>query len=86
MGANGINDFPEFCIKDDHAGTTILNDEFQLGPSQSPVERNKNGTDFRNSEKGFDILVAIVKKDRNPLSLSNPQVQKEMAELVGTIV
>jgi hypothetical protein len=72
MGANGIDDFLEFCIKDEHSGTTILDDEFQLGPSQSPVERNKNGTDFRNSEKGLDILVAIEKKDRDSLSLSNP--------------
>jgi hypothetical protein len=30
--------------------------------------------------------MTIVKKNRDPISLSNPQLQKEMTELIGALV
>jgi hypothetical protein len=46
MGVNGIDHLLELGIKDDHPGTTILDDEFEFRTRQSPVERDENGPDF----------------------------------------
>ena len=46
MGVNGIDRLLELGIKDDHPGTTILDDEFEFRTRQSPVERDENGPDF----------------------------------------
>jgi hypothetical protein len=46
MGANRINHLFELGIKDDHPGTTILDDEFEFRTRQPPVERNENGSEF----------------------------------------
>lgn len=46
MGANGRQDLLELGIEEDHPGAAILDDEFELGPRQSPVEGHKNSADF----------------------------------------
>jgi hypothetical protein len=83
MGTDGSNDFLKLRVKDEHPGTTILDDKFQFRPSQSPVKGNKNGTNFGKGKKDFEILMTIVKKNRDPISLLNPSFQKEMTELIG---
>ncbi len=79
----GIDDLLELGFKEEHSGATVLDDKFKFRPGQSPVEGNKNGADFRKGKKDFNVLMAIVKKNGNPIPLLDPLFQKEMAELIG---
>ena len=47
-------------VKDEQSRTTILDDKFEFRSGQSPVVGNKNGTDFRNGKKDYDIFVTTV--------------------------
>jgi hypothetical protein len=82
-GPNGRNHLFKLGVKDDHPGATIVDDKFEFRAGQSPVQRNENGTDFRDGKKDFDILMTIVKKDRDSISPLDSQVQKKMAESIG---
>jgi hypothetical protein len=73
----------KFCIEDEHPGATIFNDKFEFRCGQSPVEGNKDCTDFRKGEEDFEVWMAIVKEDGNPIPFLDSSSQKKMAELIG---
>jgi hypothetical protein len=82
-GSNRGDHLFKFCIEDEHPGATIFNDKFEFRCGQSPVEGNKDCTDFRKGEEDFEVWMAIVKEDGNPIPFLDSSSQKKMAELIG---
>jgi len=83
IGSNRSDHLFKFCIEDEYPGAAIFNNKFEFGSGESPVKGNEDCTDFRKGEEDFEILMAIVKENGNPIPFLNASPQKEMAKLIG---
>jgi hypothetical protein len=82
-GSNRGDYLFKFCIEDEHPGATVFNNKFEFRSGESPVKGDEDGTDFRKGEEDFEVWMAIVKEDGNPIPLLDSSPQKKMAELIG---
>src|SRR4030042_6648953 len=86
MGADGGDDLLELSFKDEHPGTAVFDDKFQLWPCQPPVEGYENGSYFGKGKENFYILMAVIEKDGDLIPFFDTALQKKMTELIGTEV
>jgi hypothetical protein len=66
-----MGDLLKFRFEDEKTGTAIFYDKFEFRSGQSPVERNEDGSKFRKGKEDFEVLMAIMEKDGDPISLLN---------------
>jgi hypothetical protein len=85
-GSNRGDHLFEFCIEDEHPGTTISNNKFEFRSGESPVKGDQDCTDLRKGEEDFEVLMAVVKENGNSIPLLNSYPQKKMAELIDAQV
>jgi hypothetical protein len=73
-GSNRTDHLLKFRFEDEEMGTAILEDKFEFWFGQPPVERNEDGSHFREGKKDFEVGGAIMEKDGDPISLLNSSV------------
>jgi hypothetical protein len=61
----------KFRFEDEKTGSAIFDDKFEFWFGQPPVERNEDGSHFREGKEDFEVRVAIMEKDSDPISLLN---------------
>jgi hypothetical protein len=59
----------ELRLKDKKSRTTVFKDELDFGWSQTPVQRDQNGSHHRKTKKNLEVLRTIIEKDRHSISL-----------------